>query len=61
MILTITKKIGSPLIIDTDKMTSVKESGNGFDITFGDDTYYFSLEDAVYMINQLFPEEKIKL
>lgn len=54
MIITINKKCGYPLIIDTDKMTGFKESGQGYDISFGDDTYYFSLEDTQYIINQIF-------
>lgn len=54
MILTIKKKFGTPLIIDTNKMTGFKESGQGYDIAFGDDVYYFSLEDATYLINQVF-------
>ena len=54
------KKNNLPLVIDTDRMTGFKESGQGYDITFGDETYYFSLEDAIYMINQLFPEDNIK-
>lgn len=54
MIITITKKCGLPLIIDTNKMTGFQESGNGYDISFGEDTYYFSLEDTRYIINQIF-------
>lgn len=54
MIITINKKYGYPLIIDTDKMTSFEESGQGYDISFGKDTYYFSLKDTQYIINQIF-------
>lgn len=43
------------LIVDTNKMTEFKESGKGFDITFSDiGTYYFSFNDAEYLINQIF-------
>ena len=56
MIITFKKKYGSPLIIDTDNMTGFMESGQGYDIQFGDDIYYFSLEEARYMVNQIFKE-----
>jgi len=54
MIITIKKKSGFPLIVNTDKMKDFKESGKGYDITFGDDTYYFTLEETIYLINQIF-------
>lgn len=54
MIITIKKKNGEKLIVDSDKMTNFKESGNGYDISFGDDTYYFSLDEARYFVNQIF-------
>lgn len=59
MIITINKKMGMPLIIDTDKMTGFQESGKGYDITFGEDTYYFSLEETKYIINQIFKGDKV--
>ena len=58
MIVTIHKKCGIPLIVNTAKMTGFKESGRGYDIAFGEDVYYFSLEDAQYMINQIFEGEE---
>ena len=58
MIITIKKKSGIPLIIDTDKMTGFQESGPGYDISFGEDTYYFSLEDTRYIIDQIFKEDR---
>lgn len=49
------------LIVDTNKMTEFKESGKGFDITFSDiGTYYFSLNDAEYLINQIFQNTQNK-
>lgn len=54
MIITINKKLGIPLVVDTDKIKSFKESGKGYDITFGNDTYYFSIEETIYLIDQLF-------
>ena len=54
MIISINKKNGYPLIVDSDKITGFKESGKGYDISFGDDTYYFSLENVQYFINEIF-------
>lgn len=54
MLVKINKKYGEPLIVDSDKMTGFKESGKGYDISFGDVTYYFSLKDAQYFINEIF-------
>lgn len=54
MLITINKKCGNKLIVDSNKMTGFKESGKGYDISFGDDTYYFSLEDAQYFVNEIF-------
>ena len=43
------------LIVDTNQITGFKESGKGFDITFNNqDNYYFSLNDAEYLVNQIF-------
>jgi hypothetical protein len=54
MLVKINKKYGEPLIVDSNEMTGFKESGKGYDISFSDDTYYFSLEDAQYFINEIF-------
>jgi len=54
MIVTIKKKSGIPLVVDTNKIKNFKESGKGYDITFGQDTYYFSIEETTYLIDQLF-------
>lgn len=54
MIVTIKKKSGAPLVVDTDKIRKFEESGSGYDITFGKDTYYFSLEETTYLLDQLF-------
>ena len=54
MVITIKKKCGLPLIVNTDKITGFKESGQGYDIAFGNDVYYFSLDDARYLIKQIF-------
>lgn len=54
MIITIKKKSGIPLVVDTDTMRKFEESGKGYDITFGQDTYYFSLEETTYLLDQLF-------
>lgn len=43
------------LVVDTNTITGFKESGKGFDITFNnEETYYFSLDDAEYLINKIF-------
>jgi hypothetical protein len=49
MIISINKKNGHPLIVDSDKITGFKESGKGYDISFGDDTYYLMDGEKVYM------------
>lgn len=54
MLITINKKAGEKLIVDSNKMTGFKESGKGYDISFGDITYYFSLKDAQYFVNEIF-------
>ena len=54
MLITINKKADKSLVVDSNKMTGFKESGNGYDITFGNITYYFSLEDAQYFVDEIF-------
>ena len=54
MLIIINKKADKSLIVDSNKMTGFKESGNGYDISFGDITYYFSLKDAQYFVNEIF-------
>lgn len=49
------------LVVDTNKISGFKESGKGFDITFNNkETYYFSLDDAEYLINKIFQNKQMK-
>lgn len=54
MLITINKKGGDKLIVDSSKMTGFKESGKGYDISIGNITYYFSLNEAQYFIDEIF-------
>lgn len=49
------------LVVNPNEITGFEESGKGVDITFNNkDTYYFSLDDAEYLVNKIFQKKTKK-